>query len=302
MSYQINFNYTLKYELKRIMMERIAASVQSLENDGDKDEVVHKVRKNMKKIRAILRLYRYSLGQEIYHDLNIHFRDIGRKLSDLRDSKVNCNTFISLMDQYHINPEEKPYSDLHRKLIDNYNESWKAHGDNLELFPEMGSRLAEGINRTENIPVKQVEPEELFKGLKKVYKKGYRAKNKTLEKPENNRLHEWRKRGKYLWYHIRLLQSCWPEMLTRFAKIIHKLSDDLGKDHDLAVLNSALQSMITHPETKGEITKLILESRSLLQKKATERGVLIYAERPSGFTNRIDTYCRYKPSTPKTGI
>lgn len=46
--------------------------------------------------------------------------------------------------------------------------------------------------------------------------------------------HEWRKRVKYGWYHMRLLTDASPAILSPLEERLHDLSDALGGDHDLA--------------------------------------------------------------------
>jgi CHAD domain len=53
---------------------------------------------------------------------------------------------------------------------------------------------------------------------------------------EKEAVHEWRKRAKDLWYHLRILEPVWPEVLGPLAAQAHGLSDLLGDHHDLAVL------------------------------------------------------------------
>ena len=54
--------------------------------------------------------------------------------------------------------------------------------------------------------------------------------------PSAERMHEWRKRVKDLWYHLSLLQDTWKPVMSALADEAHELSDRLGDDHDLAVL------------------------------------------------------------------
>ena len=49
-------------------------------------------------------------------------------------------------------------------------------------------------------------------------------------------VHELRKRGKDLWYQVRLLRDAWPAVLDATAEEIHDFTDKLGDHHDLAVL------------------------------------------------------------------
>lgn len=54
----------------------------------DPSEAVHDARKRFKKIRALLRLVRDQLGEDVYQSENACFRALGRRLSDVRDAQV----------------------------------------------------------------------------------------------------------------------------------------------------------------------------------------------------------------------
>src|SRR5262249_6062759 len=50
------------------------------------DEVVHAARKRFKKLRAVMRLVRDSVGGKVYRRENTAFRAAGRPLSEVRDA------------------------------------------------------------------------------------------------------------------------------------------------------------------------------------------------------------------------
>jgi CHAD domain-containing protein len=56
-------------------------------------------------------------------------------------------------------------------------------------------------------------------------------------------LHEWRKRVKDVWYHLRLLQPVCGRTVRGQAKEASRLADVLGEDHDLGVLNMTLDQI-----------------------------------------------------------
>jgi CHAD domain-containing protein len=54
--------------------------------------------------------------------------------------------------------------------------------------------------------------------------------------PTVENFHEWRKRVKYYRYQLKLLRDFWKPVMEALRREAVKLSDDLGDDHDLAVL------------------------------------------------------------------
>jgi CHAD domain-containing protein len=104
-------------------------------------------------------------------------------------------------------------------------------------------------------------------------------------------LHDWRKRVKDLWYHLRLFESAAPLTLAGQVGEAHALSDLLGDDHDLAVLRSAVLGMgpdlaVDH----AAVIALIDHRRGQLQQEAYFIGRRLYAEKPSAFVRRLGCY------------
>ncbi len=60
------------------------------------DDAVHAARKDLKKLRALLRLARAGLGEETFVRENTALRDAGRALSAMRDAQVLVQAFDGL--------------------------------------------------------------------------------------------------------------------------------------------------------------------------------------------------------------
>ena len=58
-------------------------------------------------------------------------------------------------------------------------------------------------------------------------------------------LHDWRKRVKDHWYHVRLLAGLWPDVMTSFEWTLKDLETKLGDHHNLEVLKERIQARTT---------------------------------------------------------
>ena len=86
MGFSFKKSETLEENLRRVILRQGNKALSHLEKeDGDLHHGVHQARKRFKQIRAILRLVRPALGDK-YTMENVAYRDMGRKLSDLRDA------------------------------------------------------------------------------------------------------------------------------------------------------------------------------------------------------------------------
>jgi hypothetical protein len=137
--------------------------------------------------------------------------------------------------------------------------------------------------------------EALEGGLKWIYLHGYRAFHEASESRTDENLHEWRKRVKDLWYVMDLLQPIRPGFTEGWGEEAHKLADDLGDDHDLAVLRQVFTDpgdRLGVPAAGVVIVPLIDRRRVELQQDAFTRGRNLYGERPKRFLAQLGAYWR----------
>ena len=127
----------------------------------------------------------------------------------------------------------------------------------------------------------------------KTYGRGQNGLHDSLQEPTDETLHDWRKRVKYTWYHVRLLRNAAPSVLKPLVGRFHDLSDVLGDDHDLAVLT---QQLTADPADFGgddavaQAMAVIAYRRGDLQKRAARLGARLYVEPPDAFASRLVGY------------
>jgi CHAD domain-containing protein len=164
------------------------------------------------------------------------------------------------------------------------------------LLGEQLTRLREdllaGRKRLEKLQRKKTGFDGLSTGLARTYGRARIALKKAKKEPLDERLHELRKRVKYHWYHIRILESVWSRPLHARRQELKHLSDLLGDDHDLAVFMTVIQNegLSTKPKTREELSKLIEKRRSQLQAQSFSLAERMFAEPKDDFVRRIGSY------------
>lgn len=295
MDIQLELNETIHKGIRRITTENVDLALdQMISSQFSLDERVHTARKSLKKIRAVLRLVRHSIGANIFHQENTCYRDVGRLLAPMRDSTVLINTLDSITDRYpnHINPEK--LKSIRAQLL-NYQDHIRQKTINDRVFSKAIYNLDQARSRIKNWSDVDNNFSAFQGGLKRVYKRGYNRMDIAYHNPTTDNLHEWRKRIKYLWYHTRLLKQTWFNILDEFAGELHTLSDYLGDDHDLAEFSRMIlqqNDIVTNIDshTHQTLSGLIKEWRSEYQTHAYALGRRIYAEKPGAFTHRLTIY------------
>jgi CHAD domain-containing protein len=279
-------------EVRRVARGRIDHALDELRGDSDstREEAVHEARKDMKKLRALVRLVRGAIGDELYRAENAAFRDIARHLAGVRDADVMLATLSDLEERFGELPGAarrlRPALVAHR-----FRTSAAALGGSTS--PVIAS-LVQARARVEDWPLETDGFDAFIEGFWRSYRRGRRDYEAAREEPTAESIHEWRKRAKDLWYHCLLLQESWKPVMSALADEAHELSDRLGDDHDLAVLlewahehSSALNG--SDPILRG--FDVIVESRRReLQEESFEFGERLYADKPNVFVGRVESW------------
>jgi len=86
LSYRFKGDESTHHAVERIALDQLDKALKITKAKRSLDDAVHEVRVCFKKLRGLIRLVRPELGQAQYKRENRSYRDINRKLSDVRDS------------------------------------------------------------------------------------------------------------------------------------------------------------------------------------------------------------------------
>lgn len=270
--------------------EKAAARLRKAEDD-DLADAIHGARKDLKKIRAVLRLLRPELGEKRFRAENRRFRDAGRLLSGSRDAEVRLATLRAL--EEHFDGELPPAPALA------WGEALEAERDAIAGDGEIGEkasaaieRIAGGEARTPGWKLERDEWELIEPGLSRSYRQGRKALRTMRRDRDSGSVHEFRKRVKDLWYELRLLAGSWPGLLDAGAEQAHELSEALGDHHDLALLAEDLDTRAGVVTERDAIKALVEKRQDELLDQALALGERLYAEKPKHFRRRLRAYWR----------
>ena len=287
MSYAFNHEETLEDGVRRIALELLDDSREQLSDPGDKlEDAVHTSRKNFKKMRALIRLIRDTLGKKTYKKENVFFRNLGRELAPVRDAHVLIDTLQDLKNYCTDEWVVDNISVIRWEMEKTLNDKHLDDGEIEKRLENVRNGLDESYQRIASWPEIPHAFNSLSNGLERVYRRGYNGFHKSYENPDTDTLHDWRKRVKYLWYHTRLTNIYWPVMLEPYGEELHHLADLLGDDHDLAILKQALLKEdipFTLREPVSRLLSCLNRRRQYLQEHAFIVAQRIYAHEPASF-------------------
>jgi CHAD domain-containing protein len=288
MSYRLDLDEPVPCMLRDVAVERLERAARRLreEHSDDPVEAVHGARKDLKKARALLRLARPGMPRDAYRHENRALRDIGRAMSGGRDADVMVETSDAVAERF---GHSRELAALRRRL--EAHARGRQHAADVDA---LGDSLRDAAERAARWPFDDCDLATLQAGEKRAYRDGRRAFADARADPSPERLHEWRKRVKDLWYHHRLLARAWRGPMQAYADECDALGTRLGDDHDLATLAATLtaEDGVDAPPSVDvdALTGLIERRRAELRVEAFALGERLYAERPKAHAHRIGSY------------
>lgn len=297
MSFELEPGETLDEGVRRVAHEQAAKAGDSLAaaaaDRTAANEAIHDARKRFKKIRATLRLVRLEVGEDVFDRENAAWRDAGRLLGDVRESAVIPRTVEGLRERY----GEKLAADALDALVERLD---RRHDAVLDAVLEPDGPLARATSmadaarrRIDAWPVESQGFDAVRPSLRKVYERGRSRMAAAYDDPSAPRFHDWRKRAKYLWYHLRLLAPTWEEVVEPWVEAQHDLTDLLGEANDLSDLLAHLDEGPLLPDagrTSDALRGLAHARRDTLREEARPLGRRLYAETPEAFVERMGRY------------
>ncbi len=280
--------------VRRAIVGRLDKAVERLreaggaESDG-RAEAIHGTRKDLKKARAALRLVRDELGEKTFKRENRALRDAARTLSAGRDAEVKPATLDALAAG---DGEVPPAATaLWRDAL---------AADRDRIVGEESAGTEDAVAAIEAVAARAPEWrlraggwKLLSPGLDTAYREGRDAFAALGDSPSFEDVHALRKRGKDLWYQLRLLRDAWQPVLEPTAEEVHDFTDLLGDHHDLAVLCVDLVGRAEIDAIHRETLRALIEARQdALLDEARAAGERVYAEKPQAFSRRMRAYWR----------
>jgi CHAD domain-containing protein len=287
-AYLLKPKESLPEGLGRAARGRIDHAIDELQGktESTPEQAVHGARKDLKKLRALLRLARGELGESSYARENKAFRDAGRELAAARDSDVMLDTLKALDLPAGLGWDLRKAIQAHRARNGGGNRHAAAAG--------VVSMLRETRRRVDDWSLERDSFGALRGGLERSYRRGRRDFKAAQANPSVEALHEWRKRVKELWYHHTLLHTLWPPVMEAVGDQAHELSDLLGDDHDLAVLADWIRE---HTGADPEFYDAVERRRGELQSEAMALGARLYADKPSAYVRRLRQLWKASPAS-----
>jgi CHAD domain-containing protein len=290
--YRLREDETADAGVRRIAHGRIDAALEQLRRESEVDvaSAIHDARKDLKKLRSLLRLVRADLGKRRYRAANSRYRDAARLLAVARDAEVKLETLADLRERY---PDEMPAAAALQRTLEHERDSVAGDATDPELrhrLDQAAEAIAAGAAEVDDWKLDDDGFDLLRTGLERSYRRGRDGFRSLGDAPSDFELHEWRKRVKDLWYQLRLLRSVWPAALKGPVEAADELADLLGDHHDLALLVDDARVRGSGDLELAALAGLARRRQRELLEAALPIAERLYAEKPKRFVARVEAY------------
>ena len=265
--------------------EQIGAALGRWRKRGRPSDI-HYVRKEIKKLRALLRLVRENINSDDYHKGAKALRKAADSLAGTRDARVMWRAFEKLAGR----SAEKKFPQIRKALLKNYrHETRRFQRDHSAAA---ASRILKKIDRrVRGLKINAEGWAMIEPGLKHCYTRGRETCRLASKEPSPEPLHRWRKQVKDFWHYFCLLSPIKPATMGIRTNELSLLGELLGDDHDFFVLQQFLAKNCANQAGEMEALNEFIETRQRrLRAAALKLGSHLYAETPVILCRRLASY------------
>ena len=233
---------TKEISLQQAVLQRITFLRDHLDADESDKEYIHRIRVDIKYLRAWLRLTRIKNDSMKWKEMDRNLSDQSKYLGQVRDRQAIQKT-LNILSKVANSKKEKNIL----KLVKNKIAEKPDSEINLELAKQEIIRLLDIFDKN-FVDVDSIEfiHEKLQLSFNKVKKFGDIVFSNREAKEE---IHKFRKWVKHLYYQIKYIGGIFS---ANDKKELNKLGKDLGEAHDLLVLKDLLPELVE----KGDLNTL----------------------------------------------
>jgi CHAD domain-containing protein len=290
MAFRLKRRGGMPTQLRRIVRGELRKALDALDEDAPGEDAVHEARKCVKKARAVLRLLRAPLGSR-YAAENDRLRGVARALASLRDADATLDTLRALHARYPGVVSATTVRAVGRGL------QRRKRRVKATIDPVVKRAHAALVRSCRSAPprLRQVAG---FRATRAGAVEGYREAHDACRAlaldSDATAFHEWRKRIKDHWYHVRLFAGL-PDGPRSRVRSLERLEGWLGEDHDLATLRSIVlegDDRYGDARTRTLVLGAIVKSQASLRRRALALGHRAFSQSPREFRVLVTRWWR----------
>ena len=264
--------------MRRVCRGHVVAALGWLRKTG-RPAAIHRVRKEIKKSRAILRLAGDTQRRGANHKAARRLRKVAHRLDASRDAHVMLQELKKLA-----NGHAARFLETHHALL---NHSRREDRQFRKHASGAARRLLQSAKRrVRKLKFEASGWEAIEPGLKQNYRRARAMLRQAGRQPLPENFHDWRKHVKNFRYHLEMLCPDWPAETRVLTAKLDRLGDCLGQDHDLYMLQHFVADEDNPKEAPG-LNRLIAARQEKLRAEALKLGAAVFLESSAVMSHRL---------------
>jgi len=247
-------------------------------------EVVHEVRKALKRWRALLRLLARPLGDPA-DQMRVEARELMRSLAGARDAQSALDALNDC------GKSDLPFSPTSTETIRKRLTEMRDAAEKTSFTQETRAKLTRYLDYAtlslERWPIKAIDFDTVADGLIATYRRARQLVPDNWPTAEPEHLHDLRRRVVEHRHQMDLIEPLWPRLGRVWAEEAQRLRNRLGACQDLAMLTNFTAPHHPLAPWRSRLTPLIEERRAAHLKSAANLAGRLFAEKPKAFRRRI---------------
>jgi hypothetical protein len=290
-AFRLKQDQPVSQEIRRIVLRQFELAAGELTDIGnpDSDAAIHKARRRVKKIRAVIRLVRPGLGGT-FQRLNKRLRQTIHLLAPIADGQGVVHALDQMADKYRADFSPPVFATIRAGLVER-----EARADRKAKVERVLERTRETLKaeqeRVKDWALKGGGFRSIENGLETSFRRARKAMAAAFEHPTADNYHTWRRRVKDHWFHVRLIEGRCGNRLARYKRRLEALDECLGEYHNFALLRTILSAdpFVSRQETARRL-RIIRRYQSELRRHAQSLGTRLYHEKPRHFIRRVQAF------------
>jgi len=294
MGYSLSLTADLSAEVSRVERQELEQAYAELETPDAR--AVHEARKHLKKLRALLEAVRPSLNHAAHEQRKAQLRSAADALAGARDRAALGESFDRLADSMSGRALDVSLDGL-AKVRGLLFAGAPPEAENVSRARELLVTLLSSVEeRRLELDVRQ-----LVKGVADTYGRGRKRFRGLRADASGEAFHDLRRQVKHHQHHLALVEQAWPDLMAARRGEAQRLSETLGRHHDLMLLEMSLAGLPSEPDSAAALEAARLHvplQRAELEAEALALAARLYVERRAAFGTRMAGYVALAPGGP----
>lgn len=273
-------------EALRTIAHDILANAGAAIKDSAKTNTisVHEFRREMKRWRALLRLFAPFIGSDS-DKLNAAARNLARALGSARDLQSARDALDDLVQH------DLPLSNRSIKAVRQLIDDLRTTGEKNALSPKMRRRinemLADADDAVNQWPLHVVSFRDIAKQLAIGYRDARRAMPTRWLQDDAEGLHELRKMVIVHRYQMQIVEPLWPRFTKMWISEAQRLRERLGQHQDLEVLEQLTKPHQPLADWRSQLERPIAVRKRRHIVAAKRTATRLFVDKPTAFRLRL---------------